>query len=315
VVASRANGHAPEGARESARTVVLAYARRLAELAAMKALDAWYSYLDWEALIAGTDDDVLRRRRSQVLQKARDRDAAAEFVRLAHFVDGKPRIKDVPPLIYHPDEADDPEFREVVTANFALYRDSLPPERRVLYDRYELADVAMKVVGVGSVGWLCAIGLFFASEEDPLFLQVKEVAPSVLEPYVGRSPFASDGERVVFGQRLVQAASDLFLGHMVGVRGRHYYVRQLRDVKIRPMVEIYTPENMRGYARNVGAALARAHARSGDAAVIAGYVGKGGVLATAIADFAVAYADQNERDHAALVEAVREGRLEAYLEE
>ena len=125
-----------------------------------------------------------------MLDKAIDRDAAAEFVRLAHFVDGKPRIKDDPPLIYHPDEVEDPAFHEVVTENLARYRESLAPERRVLFDRYELADIAVKVVGVGSVGTLCAIALFFAAEDDILFLQVKQVAPSVLEPYVGLTPFA-----------------------------------------------------------------------------------------------------------------------------
>ena len=315
VVASRANGHRPKDAREAAKSAVLAYGESVADLAAMKALDAWYSYLDWEELIAQTKDEVLKKRRSVVLHKAVQRDAAAEFTRLGHIVDGKPRIKDVPPLIYHPDEADDPEFREVITANFAHYRESLAPERRVLYDRYELADVAMKVVGVGSVGTLCAVGLFFASEGDALFLQVKQVAPSVLEPYVGASPFVSNGERVVFGQRLMQAASDLFLGHMVGVRGRHYYVRQLRDVKVRPMVELFTPANMSGYARNCGSALARGHARSGDPAIIAGYIGSGRAFADAVAEFAVAYTDQNARDHAAMVEAVRGGRLDAYLEE
>ena len=315
VIASRANGHKAADCREAAKGVVRFYARRLSELAAMRAIDAWYSYLDYRDLIGLTEDAVLKRRREQVLEKALQRDSAAEFVRLGHMVGGKPRIKDAPPLVYHPDEEDDPEFRDVITANFSLYRESLPPERRVLFDRYELADVAMKVVGVGSVGCLCAIGLFFASEGDALFLQVKQVAPSVLEPYVGSSPFASNGERVVFGQRLMQAASDIFLGHMVGVRGRHYYVRQLRDVKVRPMVEIFTPANMLGFARNCAWALAAAHARSGDPAIIAGYIGKGPALAEAIAEFAIAYADQNERDHASLIEAVRQGRLEAYFEE
>jgi hypothetical protein len=173
----------------------------------------------------------------------------------------------------------------------------------------------MKVVGVGSVGLVCAIGLFFASEGDVLFLQVKQVRESVLEPHVGASPFASHGERVVVGQRLMQAASDIFLGHMVGVRGRHFYVRQLRDVKVRPMVEVFTPANMRGFARNCAWALARAHARSGDPAVLAGYIGRGGVLADAIADFSMAYAEQNLRDHARLVEAVREGTVDAMFED
>jgi hypothetical protein len=169
-------------------------------------------------------------------------------------------------------------------------------------------------VGVGSVGTLCAVALFFAAEDDPLFLQVKEARDSVLAPYVDFKGFASNGERVVFGQRLMQAASDVFLGHMVSPLGQHMYVRQLRDVKVKPMIEIFNAQNMLGFARSTGWALARAHARSGDPAVIAGYIGKGEVLAEAIADFAVAYAECNDRDHAALVAAVRAGRVEAEIE-
>jgi uncharacterized protein (DUF2252 family) len=315
VVASRTNGHRPADATAAAQAVARSYAQHMAELSTRKALDVWYSYLDWEELIESTGDAVLRRRRSAVLQRALHRDSATDFVKLGHFVDGQARIKDNPPLLYHPDTADDPGYADFIAANLQRYRATLAPERRVLLDRYELADVAIKVVGVGSVGTLCAVALLLAAGNDPLFLQVKQVSSSVLEPYVGLSPFSSDGERVVFGQRLMQAASDVFLGHIVGVRERHFYVRQLRDVKIRPMVEIYTPANMADYARSCGIALARAHARSGDPALLAGYIGKGRTLADAIAAFAVAYADQNERDHAALVDAVRDGRVEVQFEE
>jgi uncharacterized protein (DUF2252 family) len=315
VIASRANGHAPEAQRNAARTAVRSYATHMGELAGRKTLEVWYSYLDWEEIIAATEDTVLRKRRAAVLARAMQRDNDAEFVKLATVVDGAPRIKDAPPLVFHTTELGDTGFRALMEENLGRYRASLAPERRVLLDRYELADIAIKVVGVGSVGTLCAVALFFASSTDPLFLQVKQVNRSVLEPYVGANPFGSDGERVVVGQRLMQAASDVFLGHMVGVAGRHYYVRQLRDVKVRPMVEIYTPANMADYARSCGIALARAHARSGDPAILAGYLGKGGAFGDALASFAVAYADQNERDHAALVEAVRVGRVEAQLEE
>ena len=315
VVASRANGHGPAEQVNTAEALVRSYAATMAELAEMPALEVWYSYLDWQEVIAETDDATLRRRRSQVLNKAMARDHAAEFVKLAHFVDGMPRIKDEPPLLFHPDEFDVPEFQKAIVGNIAAYRESLSLEKRVLFDRYEMSDVAIKVVGVGSVGTLCTVALFFAAEGDALFLQVKQVMPSVLEPYVGASPFSSNGERVVFGQRLMQAASDVFLGHFVGVAGGNYYVRQLRDVKVRPMVEIYTPANMADFARTCGGALARAHARSGDPAVISGYMGKGRVLARAIGEFAVQYADQNEADHARLIEAVREGRIEARFEE
>jgi uncharacterized protein (DUF2252 family) len=311
VIAGRANGHKAADCREAAKAVVRFYARRLSELAAMRAIDAWYSYLDYRDLIGLTEDAVLKRRREQVLEKALQRDSAAEFVRLGHMVEGKPRIKDAPPLVYHPDEEDDPEFRDVITANFSLYRESLPPERRVLFDRYELADVAMKVVGVGSVGCLCAIGLFFASEGDALFLQVKQVAPSVLEPYVGASPFASNGERVVFGQRLMQAASDIFLGWMTEPAGRHFYWRQLHDMKGSLEIDTVSPAGLELYAEACGWTLARAHARSGRRIAIAAYLGVGDRFDQAVADFAAVYADQAEKDHAAVVKAIRKGRIAA----
>ena len=315
VVVSRANGYAPAEQVAAAEALVRAYALAMAALAEMPALEVWSSFLDWQDIIAETEDATLRRKRSQVLSKAMARDHAAEFVKLAHFVDGMPRIKDEPPLLFHPDEFEAPEFAKAIASNIVAYRESLSPEKRVLFDRYEMSDVAIKVVGVGSVGTLCTVALFFASEGDALFLQVKQVMPSVLQPYVGATPFESDGERVVFGQRLMQAASDVFLGHFVGIGGGNYYVRQLRDVKVRPMVEIYTPANMADFASTCGGALARAHARSGDPAVLSGYLGKGRALARAIGAFAVKYADQNEADHARLIEAVREGRIEARFEE
>ena len=315
VIASRHNGHKASDCRAAAQEVVACYGQRLRELAQMPTLAAWYSYLDVEELVEMNDDDEMKRRNRKLLDKALRRDAAAEFVQLAHIEGGRPRIKDAPPLIFHTDEQKDPGFAERVRANIASYRRSLPKERHVLFDRYELADVAVKVVGVGSVGTLCTVALFFAAEDDPLFLQVKEARESVLAPYVDAKGFATQGERVVFGQRLMQAASDLFLGHMVGPHGQHMYVRQLRDVKVKPLVEIYTPQNMLRYARGTAWALARAHARSGDAAVIAGYIGKGDALAEAIGEFALAYADQNERDHAALVAAVRAGRIDAQTED
>jgi hypothetical protein len=168
----------------------------------------------------------------------------------------------------------------------------------------------MKVVGVGSVGTHCAVLLFFSAEGDPLFLQIKEAKESILERYVDSPSFAHQGERVVFGQRLMQAATDVFLGHLTGVQGRQAYVRQLRDVKVKPEVEIYSPKNMLDFAKHCGWALARAHARSGDAAIMAGYIGKGKTFPNAIAQFAEAYARQNENDHAMLIEAVRDSKVE-----
>ncbi len=179
-----------------------------------------------------------------------------------------------------------------------------------------MVDIAFKVVGVGSVGTVCGIILMMSGNGDPLFLQFKQARQSVLEPYCGASPFGHAGQRVVVGQRAMQVASDLFLGWTTGVGHHkvHFYLRQLSDAKIKPVVEIMKESNLKGYARLCGMALARAHARSADPAVITGYMGKSTAFEDALADFSVAYADQNERDHAALVKAVREGRIEARSE-
>lgn len=184
----------------------------------------------------------------------------------------------------------------------------------MLLDRYKMLDIAIKVVGVGSVGTFCSIILMMASEKDPLFLQVKQARASVLEPYAGKSEYENHGQRVVVGHRLMQSASDLFLGWTVGRKGRQFYVRQLKDMKIKPMVDVFTPGVMLQYGEVCGWILARAHARSGDPAVISGYLGKGDVFDEAIAEFSVLYADQAERDHDSLVKAVRAGRLEAFVE-
>ena len=197
---------------------------------------------------------------------------------------------------------------------FAAYRASLAEHRRLLLDRFQLHDLALKVVGVGSVGTACGIMLLMAGDKDPLFLQVKEAKPSVLEAYAGNSLYANHGQRVVMGCQLMQAASDLFLGWTTGLHGRHFYVRQLKDMKITPLVEVLTPSVMMAYAELCGWALAHAHARSGAPATISGYLGTSDRFDRAIAAFSIAYADQSERDHATLTQAVREGKLEVLME-
>ena len=182
---------------------------------------------------------------------------------------------------------------------------------RVPFDRFHFRDLAVKVVGVGWVGTRCSIGLFMAGDDDPLFLQVKEARPSVLEPFTAPRAHATNGERVVAGQRLMQSASDLFLGWTTGEDGRHYYIRQLRDVKLSPVIEDIDIDRLRALGRLCAWALARAHARSGDAARIAGYMGSGGTMDDAICEFAVEYADQNRRDDRAFIKAIREGRVPA----
>jgi uncharacterized protein (DUF2252 family) len=205
------------------------------------------------------------------------------------------------------------DFREWAQELIADYRLHLAPERRLLFERFVLADVAMKVVGVGSVGTRCAVALFMSGEDHPLFLQVKEARPSVLEPFAGPGPFENPGERVVFCQRLMQAASDVFLGPAQGPK-HPYYVRQLRDAKVSPDVTLMDAGNLVNYAKACGWALARAHKRSGDAAMLSGYMGRSDAFEDAIMGFAHAYARQNEADHAALVAAVRSGRLKASKE-
>ena len=187
-------------------------------------------------------------------------------------------------------------------------------DRRVLIDRYELKDIAMKVVGVGSVGTFCAVMLLMASEQDPLFLQVKEARASVLDAYAGKSIYANHGQRVVNGYRLMQSASDIFLGWTEGKLGRHFYVRQLKDMKLTPLVELFSPVMMTQYAEICGWALARAHARSGEPTAISGYLGKSDSFDKAIAAFCIAYADQNERDHEVLRKAAQAGRVEVIME-
>jgi uncharacterized protein (DUF2252 family) len=240
-----------------------------------------------------------------------------EFARLAYTAGDAPRITDQPPLIFHYDDTRTDAFRAESERAISDYLGSLSPERRVLFNRYRLVDTAVKVVGVGSVGTFCGIALFISGNGDPLFIQFKQARQSVLEPYAGASPYAHAGQRVVIGQRLMQAAGDLFLGWYTGTgsQGLAYYVRQLRDAKVKPVVEIMEPANLKGYATVCGRALARAHTRSGDAAVLMGYMGKSEAFEDALADFSLAYAGQNERDHAALLDAIRSGRVETRAEE
>ncbi len=313
-IASINNGHKRSEGIAAAMQLTEAYRNRMNELAEMNTLEAWYSYIDYKFLIEITNDPELKKRRKKVLAKALSRNSQAEFIKLAHIVGKQPKIKDQPPLIYHETDSDSIEYKERNMRSLEMYRESLPVEKRVLLDRYELVDTAIKVVGIGSVGTVCGIILFFAAENDPLFLQVKEARQSVLEPYSIFANHETNGERVVHGQRIMQAASDMFLGHYVNQEDKHFYVRQLRDVKVKPLVEIYSPRNMFDYARNCGWALARAHARSGDPCIISGYIGKGKTFAKAIGQFADTYLNQNQSDHKKLINAIRTGVIEAIPE-
>ena len=313
VLASRSNGFTDRRAREAVRACVRSYRERMLEYGEMRSLDVWYSRIDLRDVIVDLDDSEARRRIEKRLAEARARDVVEhDFPKLAAVRGQRPVIRDNPPLVYHPQGAE--ELLGRAHAAFHSYRDSLQDDRRVLLDRYELADIAVKVVGVGSVGTLCAVLLMMARKDDPLFLQVKEARASVLERAAGKSRYENHGQRVVCGYRLMQAASDIFLGWTVGMEGRHFYVRQLRDAKISPYVELFTPVTLVQYANLCGWALAHAHARSGEPAAIAGYLGHKDQFDRAIAKFAIAYADQTERDHEELRKAAQAGLLDVEIE-
>jgi uncharacterized protein (DUF2252 family) len=311
-IAAAANGVDKAGRDEAAWTAARAYRENMARYAQMPVLEAYYEYIDLSELVDESEDGRLRRLTEKQIAKATQQDDNnVEFAKLAHETGAEVRIKDNPPLIFHMAEMDPGvDFRQSAERLLTRYRSNLAPERRLLLDRFTLVDVAVKVVGIGSVGTRCGIALYMSGGGDPLFLQLKEARASVLEPYAGAAPFKHAGERVVFCQRLMQAASDVFLGPSFGPR-RQYYVRQLRDAKIAPDIAAMNGRNLINYAKACGWALARAHKRSGDPAMLSGYMGRGDAFEDAMTVFARAYAAQNEADHAALVAAVRAGRVEA----
>ena len=316
VVAGRQIRLPETDATRAARATVRSYRERIADYASMRALDVWYDAIDVDRFLGEIDSAERREQISQRLDRLQVKNVPEFlFPKLAEHRGTLPRIKDDPPLIFHPTAEQAPgletDYREVI----ALYRELQAEHLRTLFDRYRFCDLAMKVVGIGSVGTLCGVALFMASDDDPIFLQVKEAGPSVLEPHAGKSRHANQGERVVVGQRLMQSASDLFLGWTRGSSGRDLYIRQLRDMKVSVIVEDFDAGDLRTYGRICGWALARAHARSGDAAMIAGYMGASGIFDDAIAEFAVEYADQTHKDHRAFVKAIRQGRLTAALDD
>lgn len=298
-----------DGAAESVAVAgVRAYRQRLQEMAKMSPLEVWYDHIDLAELIDLAPDKATRRRREELRRKARRRVAENVFPKL---VDDNLRIADRPPLIFHTDGV----TPESVQGFFDSYRSSLPRSRRVLFDRFVLRDVAIKVVGVGSVGTRCYVVLFTDDDGNPLLLQVKEANDSVLARYVPKRPGAIDhnGERVVTGQQLMQPVGDIFLGYSTSPAGRDFYVRQLRDMKL--SVHLSDDEElMARYAEFCGIALARAHANTGSAAAIAGYLGMSDTFDKALGKFALAYAAQNVRDHKALLDAIDSGRVRADVE-
>jgi uncharacterized protein (DUF2252 family) len=311
VVAARWRGFRAREARDAAVEAVSAYRQSMRKRAESGVLESWYSRMAAEDLLvlAGKDAEF-RGRIKRRIADSRGRTSESVFHKITAPTRGLPRIVDQPPLLYHVDRKI--VNARVIAAFLKRYRDTLPEERRFLFDRFQPVDVALKVVGVGSVGTRCYVALLLAAPEDALFLQVKEARPSVLERYT-RQRVVHNGQRVVIGQRLMQSASDIFLGWSRGPAGRDFYVRQLRDMKVSPDVETMSPRVLRLYAAVCGTALARAHDKAGDAAMIAGYLGGSDKFDQAMGDYAVAYADQVERDYATFAAAARSGRVKTDL--
>jgi uncharacterized protein (DUF2252 family) len=286
---------------------VRSYRKRMGAFASMTVLERWSQRIDVRDLVAQmsrrwqtrSDRQSARRSSRQVMD-----DDLPQLV--VH--NGKPRLKDNPPLIFRRDSRRPDRQSRLLSAAFKRYHEALTDDPRGLIDRYQVTDIATKVVGIGSVGRRCGIVLLVADDSDTLCLQIREAGASVLEAHLGRSGYANHGQRVVAGQRLMQAASDVFLG-WIADRGRRYYVRQVREIRIKPEVEILNADDLTRYAEWCGWALARAHAKAGDASMISGYLGSGSRFDSSIASFAWAYAEQNDADHAELLKAIRAGRI------
>jgi len=313
VLAMRDAGAGDRRCSDAARAAVESYRTHMREYAEMTALEVWYSYLSAERFIEDAETREARERWRKRVDKAMQNTSGREFPKIATVRDGRARIVDRRPLIYH--------SREIATIGKHVrrmlkgYRATLAEECRLVLDRYRIVDVARKVVGIGSVGTRCAVALLMAGAQDPLLLQVKEARPSVLAPYTRKSGYRNQGERVVTGQRMLQSASDVFLGWTSDGQGHDFYFRQLRDMRMKIDVEGMARQDWFEYVQLCGWVLARAHARTGDPARIAGYLGKTRTFDEAIAKFGVAYADQTERDYASFVKAIRAGRIQARASE
>jgi uncharacterized protein (DUF2252 family) len=305
-LAGRFRSFSPTERADVVRAMVQSYREYMHEFAEMTALQVWYSRLDeatFRRRFARTA--AARKTMQHSIAQAKRRTLESAFIKMTKVVNGRRRLVDQPPVLYHIKESQGHRF---LNAAFEQYLGTVRDDLRVLIDRYRVVDMAIKVVGVGSVGTRCGVLLLMANDGDPLLLQVKEASHSVLDVYAGRSKYNNHGQRIVVGQRVMQAASDTFLGWTT-LRGRDYYIRQLRDMKWALDPTNVGRQRLIRYARGCGATLARAHARSTDPAVLAGYLGNGVTFDDAMAEFARSYADQAERDYALLQAAARSNRI------
>ena len=306
VVAAEDRKLSKASAQRIAKACAQSYRENMRAYSKQSPLEIWYGQLELAKFAKEAPNKTARLRRERLIRKAEKQVAEYLFPKITSEVNGDKRLIDNPPLIYHLDQ----QWTETIAKPaIESYRASLSHDRKVLFDRYQLKDVVVKVVGIGSVGTRCFVALFMTPDGDPLLLQIKEARNSVLEPYAGKSEYHKHGERVVIGQRLTQSSSDVFLGWMRGPKGKDYYVRQLRDMKVSFSVQDISPTRLKRYAVYCGQALARSHAKSGNAALISGYLGKSDVFDEAVSMFAMEYAEQNKWDYEELVRVAKTGKV------
>lgn len=310
VLAASSNGFDADLGKEAAYQMTQSYREHIDELSKLTALEVWYSHIQLGKVLQASMSDTRRRLQEQLKSAIEKSSSEVIMEKMTVLSKGRLRFKDIPPLLCH---IEDLRVDQEARHNFKHYRQSLPEDRRILLDKYELVDLARKVVGIGSVGTVCGVALLAGQENDALILQIKEARESVLEPYAGRSKYEHHGQRVVAGQKLMQAASDIFLGWTTGRKPeqRHFFVRQLRDVKIGVNTALWNKADFKTFPAIAGQILARAHARSSDASMMRGYLGKSDEFDEAIAHYALAYAKQTEHDYQQFVKACKSGLLKA----
>jgi len=307
ILAARDKGFGRNNADDIVMELIAAYQNAINEFANMNLLDLWYLKFDLEKIMREQKNEALKERLAKNLAKGNKQTHDKVFYKMTSDNMGQFTITEQPPLILHP--FDLKESMDMINVFFENYKSTLQPDRRFLLDQYHITDVALKVVGVGSVGTRCFIVLLLNDNNEPLFIQVKESRQSVLEPYTHASVYGHHGERVVQGQRLMQSASDIFLGWTTGPQGRQYYLRQLRDKKISPDVNTLNKEFLTIYAQYCARVLAKAHCKTNQGAIICGYIGKGDRFAEAVTGFAELYADQTEKDFEEFKKAIQKGEL------
>ncbi len=311
VIAGRWRKFSSKNCKEFAWHIADSYKRHMLEYSKLSALQIWYADIDLAELIEQGDDEELKEFQQKRLKKASEFTAhEKEFAKMTYLEGTRARIKDDPPLIFHPIGEEWQRLESEAKTIHKRYMETLSDEKKVLLSRYALHDFAIKVVGVGSVGTLCGISLLMSATGEPIFLQFKEARHSVLEAHLKtKGKYSHQGERIVRGQKLMQSASDMFLGWTNDSQDKFFYIRQLRDAKVKPVLEIMKAKNMVSYAKACGWALARSHARTGDPSVLSGYIGNNNEFANAIAKFSVSYANQNDADYDKMLEAIKDGRL------